>query len=139
MCWRGTYRVSGSKGDASIRLRQLLEKLELDLRDSGGEFNANRGLGSNNLLFMACELLLLGSETEGFPLLLVEEARSAFCIRSGSFGLCSFFNRRRRIHARTARTSRPSSRHTVPNLASAIRLDNLVLLSGGKAFSPGRR
>ena len=29
--------------------------------------------GSNNLLFMACELLLLGREPDGLPLLLIEE------------------------------------------------------------------
>lgn len=32
-----------------------------------------QGLGSNNLLFMACELLLLAAESDGFPLLLIEE------------------------------------------------------------------
>jgi putative ATP-dependent endonuclease of OLD family len=68
----GFISVSGAKRDAEIRLRQLLEKLELELRDEGAaEPPPSRGLGSNNLLFMACELLLLGSEEDGFPLLLV--------------------------------------------------------------------
>lgn len=48
-------------GDDDSRLRQLLEKLELELKDENAIEPANRGLGSNNLLFMACELLLLGS------------------------------------------------------------------------------
>ena len=69
----GYISVSGSKGDAAIRRRQLLEKLDLELRDSALDIPPNRGLGSNNLLFMACELLLLGSEEGAFPLLLIEE------------------------------------------------------------------
>jgi putative ATP-dependent endonuclease of OLD family len=70
----GHISVSGAKGEDSVRLRLLLEKLDLELRDSAvAGIPPNRGLGSNNLLFMACELLLLGSEEEGFPILLIEE------------------------------------------------------------------
>ena len=65
--------VSGSRDDV-VRLRQLLEKLEVALAELIDEEGAHtRGLGSNNLLFMACELLLLAAETDGFPLLLIEE------------------------------------------------------------------
>jgi putative ATP-dependent endonuclease of the OLD family len=60
-------------GEKEARLRQLLEKLELEIRSEDAQASANRGLGSNNLLFMACELLLLGSEATEFPLLLIEE------------------------------------------------------------------
>ncbi|WP_083411137.1 AAA family ATPase [Arthrobacter sp. UCD-GKA] len=58
----GTISVSeGGKDDAV--LRQLLERLELVLQDGPGlPARGPYGLGSNNLLFMACELLLLGSE-----------------------------------------------------------------------------
>lgn len=45
----------------SARLRQILERMELSLLDQGSrEAGGEYGLGSNNLLFMACELLLLG-------------------------------------------------------------------------------
>jgi hypothetical protein len=65
--------VTGAQED-SLRLRQLLEKLELALTASvDAESAHSRGLGSNNLLFMACELLLLAAESDGFPLLLIEE------------------------------------------------------------------
>jgi putative ATP-dependent endonuclease of OLD family len=61
-------------GSESARLRQILERLELSLLDQdSGETRGAYGLGSNNLLFMACELLLLGREPEGLPLLLIEE------------------------------------------------------------------
>jgi len=129
----GYISVSGSKGDPSIRLRQVLEKLELELREGDNAGAANRGLGSNNLLFMACELLLLGSESEGFPLLLVEEPE-AHLHPQRQLRLIQFLQQK----ATQARADGQKIQIIVtthsPNLASAIRLDNLVLLSGAKAF-----
>ena len=129
----GYISVSGSNGDPSVRLRQLLEKLDLELRDGDNAANANRGLGSNNLLFMACELLLLGSESEGFPLLLVEEPE-AHLHPQRQLRLMQFLQQK----ANEARTDGQTIQIIVtthsPNLASAIQLDNLVLLSSGKAF-----
>jgi putative ATP-dependent endonuclease of OLD family len=61
-------------GSESARLRQILERMELSLLDQdSGDIRGAYGLGSNNLLFMACELLLLGREPDGLPLLLIEE------------------------------------------------------------------
>lgn len=54
-------------------LQQVLEKLELALGSRAGvQLPTRRGLGLNNVLFMATELLLLGA-AEGMPLLLIEE------------------------------------------------------------------
>lgn len=132
----GHISVSGSRGDTSVRLRQLLEKLELDLRDGDKTTTANRGLGSNNILFMACELLLLDSETEGYPLLLVEEPE-AHVHPQRQLRLMQFLQQR----VAKARSDGQNIQILVtthsPNLASAINLDNLVLLSGGKAFPLG--
>ena len=68
-------RISFAEGGSeAARLRQILERLELDLLEGpDGKSRGNYGLGSNNLLFMACELLLLGKEPDGLPLLLIEE------------------------------------------------------------------
>lgn len=68
-----TEPLSGSVGIAkNMDLRELLEKLELFLGLS--DVRANRGLGSNNILYMAAELLLLRSSNEGgLPMLLIEE------------------------------------------------------------------
>ena len=128
----GHIRVNAS-GDRDTRLRQLLEKLELELKDGNAEVPANRGLGSNNLLFMACELLLLGSETTDFPLLLIEEPE-AHLHPQRKLRLMQFLQKQ-------AGAERPDGQkiqiivttHS-PNLAAAIRLDNLVIIQAGKAF-----
>jgi putative ATP-dependent endonuclease of the OLD family len=57
----------------SADLQQILEKMELALDSkSGVGLPTRRGLGLNNVLFMATELLLLGA-SDGMPLLLIEE------------------------------------------------------------------
>ena len=120
-------------GDKDSRLRQLLEKLELELKEENADAPANRGLGSNNLLFMACELLLLGSEEDGFPLLLVEEPE-AHLHPQRQLRLMQFLQ----DQAETARRDGQKIQIIVtthsPNLASAIKLDNLVIMRGGRAF-----
>jgi AAA ATPase domain len=133
----GHISVSGAKGEDTVRLRLLLEKLDLELRDSAYvEAPPNRGLGSNNLLFMACELLLLGSEDEGFPILLIEEPE-AHLHPQRQLRLMRFLQQK-------AEEKRPDGKaiqiivttHS-PNLASAIDLSNLVLMHGGQAFPLG--
>lgn len=59
----------GAKGSFD----QVLERLELYLSPKNGAERVPRGLGYNNLLFMAAELLLLQSHPEQVPLLLIEE------------------------------------------------------------------
>ncbi|WP_228518702.1 AAA family ATPase [Pseudomonas aeruginosa] len=62
-------RINFVEGSSeSARLRQILERMELSLLDQGShEARGEYGLGSNNLLFMACELLLLGKEPVTCP------------------------------------------------------------------------
>lgn len=52
---------------------QILERFELYLNDKAGVGRVPRGLGYNNLLFMAAELLLLQSHPDQVPFLLIEE------------------------------------------------------------------
>lgn len=131
---QSSISVSGFTRGAEMRLRQLLEKLELELNDEGSpKPPPSRGLGSNNLLFMACELLLLDSENGGFPLLLVEEPE-AHLHPQRQLRVMQFLQQK-------VSESRSDDQHLQiivtthsPNLASAIDLDNLVLLHNGKAF-----
>lgn len=52
---------------------QVLERFELYLNAKAGTERVQRGLGYNNLLFMAAELLLLQSHPDQVPFLLIEE------------------------------------------------------------------
>ena len=120
--------------DREGRLRQILEKLELELRSpqTSGAVQ-NRGLGSNNVLFMACELLLLGAEEDGFPLLLIEEPE-AHLHPQRQLRLIKFLQDRSEATRRDGQQIQTIVTTHSPNLASTIKLRNLVLLAKGKAF-----
>lgn len=115
--------------DDDARLKHLLERLVLAIGSDGDLIGAaNRGLGSNNLLFMSCELLLLGSEKDGFPLLLLEEPE-AHLHPQRQLRLMQFLQKK----AEGSKIQAIITTHS-PNLASAIKLENLVLVQDGHAY-----
>lgn len=127
-------RISGNRDD-STRLRQLLEKLEVILGDTDLSEGAHcRGLGSNNILFMACELLLLGTEVDGFPLLIVEEPE-AHLHPQRQLRLMAFLQAQAEKKRADGQLIQLIVTTHSPNLASEVKLDNLILLRDGRGYS----
>lgn len=114
----------GANSNPDVRLRQLLEKLDLSLSVEG-----KSGLGTKNTLFMACELILLAQESDGCKLLLIEEPEA-------------HLHPQKQLRVMKALQSLATedgiqiiaTTHS-PNLASVIELDKLVLLWKSRAFA----
>jgi putative ATP-dependent endonuclease of OLD family len=121
-----SIKVNSSKDADSRRLRLLLEKLDLSLSD---EYFGKLGLGSNNLLFIACELLLMAQDDVGCKLLLIEEPE-AHLHTQRQLSVMSYLQEQ----AKNLGIQIIITTHS-PNLASTINLENIVMLQGGGAFS----
>lgn len=130
-----TSRIGfGEAGTDPAKLKQILERLELGLLDHAtGEARGNYGLGSNNVLFMACELLLLGKEPDGLPLLLIEEPE-AHLHPQRQLQLMEFLEAAAQPSAGLRPVQVILTTHS-PNLSSKIPLQNLVLMQRQQAFS----
>ncbi len=117
-------------GSDSQRLRQLLEKLTLNVDNTPGRM----GLGSNNILFIACELILLADDQEHFPLLLIEEPE-AHVHAQRQLRLIQYLQKI--VNSKKDEENKPQIIITThsPNLASEVNLNNLVIIQAGRAFS----
>jgi putative ATP-dependent endonuclease of OLD family len=126
--------LQGNIGVArSTELRQVLEKLELWLEPPGEVgVRVSRGLGFNNVLFMASELLLLGEgRTGALPLLLIEEPETHLHPQM-QIRLMDFLDEK--CTTKECPIQVLLTTHS-PNLASKINLEAMTLVHRGKAFS----
>jgi len=125
----GGKEVSGMSDTEKKRMfTSILEKLSLLLDPD----NPLQGLGYNNLLFIATELLLLQQEKDEFHLLLIEEPE-AHLHPQMQMRLLKF------IRDEYSQKENPKLQSILtthsPNLASKAPLERLILMSkDGKAF-----
>jgi putative ATP-dependent endonuclease of the OLD family len=111
-------------------LKRILEKLELKIGNRDDASSANLGLGSNNLLFIATELLLLKKEEyPGLKIALIEEIEAHLHPQS-QLNLIEFLNNNSaQLGFQLILTT-----HS-PTLASKIDINNITLCKNGNAFS----
>jgi putative ATP-dependent endonuclease of OLD family len=116
-------------GIAQNDLGRILEKLELLGFSKTNELNL--GLGSNNLLFIATELLLLKNDSGyiGLKLSLIEEIEAHLHPQS-QLNLIDFLNKQSESLGFQTIISTHSN-----SLASKVDLNNLILCKGGNVFS----
>lgn len=111
-------------------LKRILEKLELKIGNNDDANSTSLGLGSNNLLFIATELLLLKKEDyPGLKMALVEEIEAHLHPQS-QLNLIEFLdNNSAQLGFQLILTT-----HS-PTLASKIDINNIILCKNGNALS----
>ena len=109
-----------------ILLRRILERLNLNLSEGDEEIFTTHGLGYNNLMYMATEMLLIQQEKgENLPLLLIEEPE-AHLHPQMQMQLLEFLKSQNGVQTILSTHS--------PILASKVPLENMLLLAGNKVF-----
>ena len=122
--------VSGLGNTEDRKVYSLLEKLDLRVHDENSDNYGNVGLGTSNLLSMACEMLL-NSDSDISSFMLIEEPEA-------------------HIHAQRQLKMMQSLQGSKKNqqiimtthslmLTSVVELENLVFLQNHKAFPMGKR
>ncbi|MFG2488085.1 ATP-dependent endonuclease [Streptomyces virginiae] len=134
----GTEQLRGEIGVAGdATLSRALERLELRLSAGAPEWT-RRGLGYNNALFMAAELLLLGN-SDVAPLLLIEEPEAHLHPQLQTRVMDLLLGRAAGGDGNAATRVQVVITTHSPHLASAVPVEWITLVAGGRAYglAPG--
>ena len=112
---------------ARLNLKNILERLNLEITDN------KSGLGSQNLLFIATELLLLKRDSyQGLKLALVEEIEAHLHVQA-QIRLIDYLQE----EVKSSDVQLIMTTHST-DLASKVRLENLIICKDDKAFPMGQ-
>jgi len=120
---------------------QILERFELYLNAKVGKERVQRGLGYNNLLFMAAELLLLQSHPDQVPFLLIEEPEAHLHPQHQALFMEVLAARASKPDPQKSQTHQQVqvllTTHS-PQLAASAELETMTLTVGHRAYPLGR-
>lgn len=121
--------VSGLGNTEERKVYSLLEKLDLRVHNETSDTYGNVGLGTSNLLSMACEMLL-NSDSENSSFMLIEEPEAHVHAQRQLKMMQSLQNGKK--NQQIIMTT-----HSLM-LTSVVELNNLVLLQNYKAYPMGK-
>ena len=116
---------------------QILERFELYLNAKVGSERVHRGLGYNNLLYMAAELLLLQSHPDQVPFLLIEEPEAHLHPQHQTLFMEVLAARATKLASESAEKRQQVqvllTTHS-PQLAAGAGLETMTMIVGHRAF-----
>lgn len=119
---------------------QILERFELYLNSKAGTERVQRGLGYNNLLFMAAELLLLQSHPDQIPFLLIEEPEAHLHPQQQTLFMAVLAARAAKPDTEKGETHQQVqvllTTHS-PQLAAGAELETMTMVVNHRAFPLG--
>lgn len=123
-----SLNVSGVEKTESKKIVSLLEKLDLTIDKDTSSLKGLPGLGTSNIMSMACELLLKENSQESSQFLLIEEPESHIHAQRQLKLIKSLQNETEQVNQQIILTT-----HS-PLLASVVKLENIIIIKSGISY-----
>ncbi|MBO0480998.1 ATP-dependent nuclease [Candidatus Enterococcus courvalinii] len=123
-----SLNVSGVEKTESKKIVSLLEKLDLTIDKDTSSLKGLPGLGTSNIMSMACELLLKENSQESSQFLLIEEPESHIHAQRQLKLIKSLQNETEQVNQQIILTT-----HS-PLLASVVKLENIIIIKSGTSY-----
>ncbi|EOA3442434.1 MULTISPECIES: ATP-dependent nuclease [Enterococcus] len=123
-----SLNVSGMEKAESKKIVSLLEKLDLTIDKDTSSLKGLPGLGTSNIMSMACELLLKENIQESSQFLLIEEPESHIHAQRQLKLIKSLQNETELANQQIILTT-----HS-PLLASVVKLENIIIIKSGNSY-----